>query len=51
MPLVALEDQFGYAMERLGIRYLSLTSTPVETLEEQIQELQPLVLLTTITPS
>ena len=48
MPLVALEDQFGDEMERLGIRYLSLTSTPVETLEEQIEELQPLVLLSNV---
>ena len=48
VPLVALEDQFGDAMERLGIRYLSLTSTFVETLEDQIQELQPLVLLTNV---
>ena len=48
VPLVALEDQFGDAMERLGIRYLSLTSTSVETLEDQIQELQPLVLLTNV---
>ena len=48
VPLVALEDQFGDAMERLGIRYLSLTSTYVETLEGQIQELQPLVLLTNV---
>ena len=39
---------FGDAMERLGIRYLSLTSTSVETLEDQIQELQPLVLLTNV---
>ena len=48
MPLVALEDQFGGEMKRLGIRYLSLTSTPVETLEEQIEELQPLVLLSNV---
>ena len=48
VPLVALEDQFGDAMERLGIRYLSLTSTYVETLEGQTQELQPLVLLANV---
>ena len=48
LPLVALEDQFGAEMERLGIRFLSLTSTSIETLVDQIQETKPLVLLTNV---
>ena len=48
LPLVALEDQFGVEMERLGIRFLSLTSTPAEDIEEHIRELEPMVLLTNV---
>ena len=48
LPLVALEDQFGAEMERLGIRFLSLTSTSIETLVEQIEETKPYVLLTNV---
>ena len=38
LPLVALKDQFGAEMEKLGIRFLSLTNTPVENVEEQIAD-------------
>ena len=48
LPLVALEDQFGAEMDRLGIRYISLTSTSIETLVEQIEETKPYVLLTNV---
>ena len=48
LPLVALEDQFGAEMEKLGIRFLSLTNTPVENMEEQILDQNPRVLLTNV---
>ena len=48
LPLVALEDQFGAEMEKLGIRFLSLTNTPVENMEEQILDQNPRVLLTKV---
>ena len=35
-------------MEKLGIRFLSLTNTPVENVEEQILDQNPRVLLTNV---
>ena len=48
LPLVAFEDQFGAEMEKLWIRFLSLTNTPVENVEEQILDQNPRVLLTNV---
>ena len=45
---MALEDQFGAEMEKLGIRFLSLTNTPVENMEQQILDQNPRVLLTNV---
>ena len=45
LPLVTLEDQVEGEMARLGLPYVNVTSTPLEALEEQIQNTQPYVLL------
>ena len=45
LPLVALEPQVEAEMTRLGLRYVSLTCSPVESLEEQIRITKPHVLL------
>ena len=45
LPLVTLEDQVEGEMARLGLPYVNITSTPLEALEEQIQNTQPYVLL------
>ena len=42
---MTLEDQVEVDMTRLGLRYVNLTSTPVESLEEQIRITKPHVLL------
>ena len=46
LPLVTLEDQVEGEMARLGLPYVNnVTSTPLEALEEQIQNTQPYVLV------
>ena len=45
LPLVTLEDQVEDQMTQLGLRFVNLTSTPVELLEEQIRVTEPHVLL------
>ena len=45
LPLVTLEDQVEGEMAQLGLPYVNVTSTPLEALEEQIQNTQPYVLL------
>lgn len=45
LPLVALEPQFEADMQRLGLRYVSLTRSPVDSLEEEIRIKKPHVLL------
>ena len=45
LPIVALEPQVEADMTRLGIRFVSLTSSPVESLEEQIRITEPHVLI------
>ena len=41
LPLVTLEDQVEGEMAWLGLPYVNVTSTPLEALEEQIQNTQP----------
>ena len=43
--MVALEPQFEADMQRLGLRYVSLTRSPVDSLEEEIRIKKPHVLL------
>ena len=45
LPLVNLEPQVEADMTRLGLRYVSLTRTSVDMLEEQIRVTKPHVLL------
>ena len=45
LPLVTLEDQLEGEMAWLGLPYVNVTSTPLKALEEQIQNIQPYVLL------
>ena len=45
LPLVTLEDQVEGEMTRLGLRYVNLTSTPAEALEEHIASVKPHVLI------
>ena len=45
LPIVALEPQVEADMTRLGIRFVSLTCTPVESLEEQMRITKPHILL------
>ena len=42
---MALEPQFEADMQRLGLRYVSLTHSPVDSLEEEIRIKKPHVLL------
>ena len=44
LPLVALKPQFEADMQRLGLRYVSLTRSPVDSLEEEIRIKKPHVL-------
>ena len=48
MPLVALEPQVEDEMTRLGLRFVSLTRSPVESLEEEIRITRPHILLSNI---
>ena len=48
MPLVALEPQVEDEMTRLGLRFVSLTRSPVESLEEEIRITRPHILLSNV---
>ena len=48
MPLVALEPQVEDEMTRLGLRFVSLTRSPVESLEEDIRITRPHILLSNV---
>ena len=48
LPLVALEPQVEDEMTRLGLRFVSLTRSPVESLEEEIGITRPHILLSNV---
>ena len=48
LPLVALEPQVEDEMTRLGLRFVSLTRSPVESLEEEIRITRPHILLSNV---
>ena len=48
LPIVALEPQVEADMTRLGLKYVSLTCSPVDSLEEKIRITKPLVLLSNV---
>ena len=48
MPLVNLENQIEENMRRLGLRYVNLTTTPVDLLEDKLKIVQPHVLLSNV---
>ena len=45
LPLVTLEEQVEQEMTKLGLRYVNLTSTPLESLADKINETVPQVIL------
>ena len=48
LPIVALEPQVEADMTRLGLKYVSLTCSPVDSLEEKIRITKPHVLLSNV---